>query len=383
MLTDLQAMLDASQPDLPLESDLTRANWIVFAMLPAEPDIPSFQILSRFLSERPDLFQQKRLVVFAFSAPYYLDATNISKLDAYYGLYSKEPQFVDIAAYLLFRELRPTGASPVSVPGIRYDLNEALFPDPNRAIPLAIDLPPSAVEATPATLEPTPAPQYHIGDMIPLVAGSIQDHNGNPVPDGTPVTFVLTTGVEANSVRQVETTKSGVARTTLSVTSPGAVEIHAESETARSDSLHFDIPSPSGEVVTATPTELPTATITPSPVPPTPQPAETPAPAQPPDRPGLGDWLMAVMISIVIAWSSYRLAALIGQVRWGVRTGFLALIGGLAAYSYLALEMPGSRALLDSSVPRSIFLGTLAGAALGLLIALSWRAIVEIERRRN
>jgi beta-N-acetylhexosaminidase len=363
---------------------LRRANWIVFAMLSDRKDIPSFQTLVRFLNERPDLYQQKRLIVFALCAPYYLDATNISKLTAYYGIYGKTPQTPDIIAYLMFGELRATGASPVSIAGVSYNLNEALFPDPNRPIPLELDLP--AEVTTPeavTTLEPTPAVEFRVGDIIPIRAGVILDHNGNPVPDGTPVSFTFTVSGEANGTRQDQVTHDGVARTTYTVTSPGTLEIFAESENARSAPLTIDIPSPSGESATLTPTLEPTLTPSPTPTEITPQPVQTPEPPASPAGPGLTDWLFAILISGAVAWGSYRLAALAGQVRWGVRAGFLALIGGLLAYSYLALQMPGTAAWLISSVARSVFLFTLGGAMLGLLVVLIWRAIAEAEHKRS
>ncbi len=184
---DLEELLNASADQPDLERDLNRANWIVMAMLGDSGNISSFEILKRFLAERPDLFQQKRLIVFAMTAPYYLDATNISKLTAYYGLYSKVSPFIDAAAYLLFGELRATGSPPVSVPGIGYDLNDALFPDPGFTIPLEFDIPsPQQVITGTTTPEPLPPPEYRIGDMVPLRAGMIYDFNGNPVPDGTP-----------------------------------------------------------------------------------------------------------------------------------------------------------------------------------------------------
>ncbi|MEW5868657.1 MAG: glycoside hydrolase family 3 N-terminal domain-containing protein [Chloroflexota bacterium] len=383
-LNDLQIMLDGSLPDAPLESELKRANWIVFGMLAPRSDWPSFQILSRFLSERPDLFQQKRLIVFAFCAPYFLDATNISKLNAYYGLYGKTPQFIDVAAYLLFRELRPIGSSPVSVSGIRYDLNSALFPDPDQIIPLELDLPQPELLPTPATPEPTPSPEFHLGDVIPLRTGVILDSNGHAVPDGTPVSFVFVQGSETNSTRQDATTKKGIARTTFSINLPGALEIHVESENARSASLKFEIPSPSGEVLdTPTPTLEPT--LTPVPPSPTPIPVEpTPEPPlqPPPTRPGFGDWLLAVFVSALVSWLGYRLAALIGKNIWGIRAAFLAFIGGLLAYSYLALEMPGTQALLKSSISFGTFLGTLIGAALGLIAAIAWQFAADRSRQK-
>jgi beta-N-acetylhexosaminidase len=71
-LEELELMLNSSTDALQLELNLRRANWIIFSMLPDRPDIPAFQVLRRFLTERPDLFQQKRLMLYAFCAPYYL-----------------------------------------------------------------------------------------------------------------------------------------------------------------------------------------------------------------------------------------------------------------------------------------------------------------------
>jgi beta-N-acetylhexosaminidase len=380
---DLSAMLDLSQADLQLESDLIRAHWIVMVILGDSGNVSSQQVLKRFLNTRPDLFQQKRLVLFALNAPYYLDATNISKLTAYYCLYSKISPFIDTAAYLLFGELRASGASPVSVAGIGYNLNIALFPDPAIPIPLEVELTQGQpVITTTATLEPTPAPEFHVGDVIPLIAGVILDHNGNPVPDGTPVDFLFTYGSEANSTRQSAYTQNGIARITYSVTSSGMLELIAESENARSVPLRFDIPSPTGEIITPSPTPQPSETTTLIPPTPTPEPVATPIPGEPKPSPGLGDWIIAVLFTSSIAYALYRLAALNGLVRWGVRTSFLSLICGLLAYTYMAIRLPGSEALLELSVSGSVIIACLIGSILGLCIAIVWRAIVE-ERKHH
>jgi beta-N-acetylhexosaminidase len=373
-LADLQQVLTSGTGDSDLERDLGRSNWIVFAMLNSSPDLPSFNTLKQFLSERPDLFQKKRLIVFAFNAPYYLDATNISKLTAYYGLYSKAPQFVDVAAYLLFQELRPNGALPISVMGV-YDLNTMLTPDPDQVINLRLDVPGEEITNSTTTPEPQ-VTEYKVGDVITIRTDEILDHNGNQVPDGTPVEFIIGAGGDTAAPRQVETTEGGIARTTIQATNSGALDVRAVSEPAKqSNTLHFDIqsdnlgsiPPTATQEPSPTPTETQTPTLTP-----TTQPVE---PIQPPSRPQLADWIMAVLVSAAISWSAYRLSALIGQVRWGVRSGFLTLIGGLLAYSYLALQMPGSEELLKNSVSRGVFLSTLLGAGLGLLITWLWRAL--------
>jgi beta-N-acetylhexosaminidase len=382
-LDHLQAMLDQEEEGIDLEISLRRANWVVFAMLQNSTSLPSFQTLSRLLSERPDAIQQKRLIVFAFCAPYYLDATNISKLTAYYGLYSKTPQFIDVAAYLLFQELRPAGAPPVSVSGIGYDLNKAMFPDPAQIIPLEFDLPQPETPVEGITPEPPPPPEYRVGDVIPLRTGVIVDFNGNPVPDGTPVQFSFTISGETDSVAiQTGTTLDGISRTTFLVVNPGSLEISAESENARSQSLNLDIPAPNGEQVTptATPTLEPTLTATPTEIPITPVPEITPPP-ETSERPGPGDWLIAVLIASAIGWVTYRLAILAGNVRWGVRAGFLALIGGLLAYTYVALHLPMSEYLIVGSAAGGVVFSSIAGALFGLLLAALWRALTTAEKQ--
>ena len=124
-LQNLQAMLDMT--DIPLiEEDINNADWIVISLADASQEQPA--LISRFMRERPDLLHDKRVVLFSFGAPYYFDTTTISKFTAYYALYSKQPQFVEVAARLLFQELTPIGASPVSIPGIGYDLNFGFDP---------------------------------------------------------------------------------------------------------------------------------------------------------------------------------------------------------------------------------------------------------------
>jgi beta-N-acetylhexosaminidase len=372
-LSDLQELLDGVNEELPILSDLKQAHWVVFAMLNASNSYPSYQTLSQFLAERPDLFLQKRVVVFAFNAPYYLDATNITKLTAYYSLYSKTPQFLDLASYLLFGEIRSVGSVPVTVPGV-YDLNRALFPDPEQIISLMLDLPEPEASADGITPEPLPLPEYRVGEVISLRTGIIADNNGHRVPDGTPVSFIFSQGGLETQV--VETTVDGIARTTYNVVNYGPLEIRAESEPAKqSTQLRFDVPIQNGEVIPETPTIQPTSTPEPSLTPTeTPAPVETiPVPST--SRPDLGDWFIALLIASGIAWSFYRLAALVGQVRWGVRGGFLAFIGGLATYSYMAMKLPGSEILLIGSISRGVFFSTLIGAILGLLLAWGWRQL--------
>lgn len=377
----LEELLDfLNNPDTatisPIETDLRRANWIVFLLLDQSAQYPSYSTLIRFLDEKPTLFQQKKLIVYALGAPFYLDATTISKLTAYYVLYSKTSEFLDVSAYLLFKELRPTGALPVSVPTIGYDLNEMLFPDAEQTISLYLDLPEQTSE-TPTSGTPlaTPTVQFHLQDTLPLRTGIILDYNGHPVPDGTPVRFIFNVKGLPNSIVQETTTIEGVARTTFTILYPGALEIYVQSENARSASLLLDI-LPSGEpLLTATNTPTPTNTETPTP---TMTPTEA-APAVeepiPQNHPGMLDWLLALASSGVISFGVYRVSAKGRDREWGVRASMLSFIGGMAAYLYLILGLPGVQGAFEKSAPLSVLLGSLCGGLLGIAITFWWKRV--------
>jgi phosphate/sulfate permease len=99
----------------------------------------------------------------------------------------------------------------------------------------------------------------------------------------------------------------------------------------------------------------------------------TPASPAPAAHLRLSDWIMAVLVAALLSLAIYRLAALIGQVRWGVRAGFLTLIGGLISYSYLALMLYQNPPQQSDSISLNVFLSTLGGGILGFFIALGWR----------
>lgn len=375
---DLQALLDRNEQvdTVKIETSLQQAHWIVFAMLNVSTNLPSSQALSRFLAERPDLFRQKKLVVFAFDAPYFLDATEVSKLNVFYGLYSKTPQFVEVAARLLFGELAaPPGDLPVDVPGVDYDLISATAPDPAQVIQLALDLPGTTQPDGTATPEPTPVPEYKIGDLIAVRTGVILDHNGHPVPDDTPVQFVLSVDGE-NATTQTEKTAAGIARTTFLIDRSGTLELRAESDLAENSTvIRFDVPPEGGVLAgpTETPAPTPSPTLEPTPTT-TATPESTPTPA---DRqhPDLADWFLALVASVGLGGAVYWLTSLFGVLRWGVRSGFLCLIGGLVAYSYLAFGMPGSAQILQNAGSWGVLLVTMLGSSLGWGAAWSWQRL--------
>lgn len=379
---DLLALLDRSpQIDYTiLEADLQRVQWIVFAMLNVTTDNPSSQALSRFLAERPDLFRQKNLVVFAFDAPYFLDATEISKLSAYYAMYSKIPQFIDVAARLLFGEIpSPPGNLPVSVPGVDYDLISATAPDPEQNISLSLDIPQPSIPLP----EPTDVPQFEIGDLIPVKTGVILDHNGHPVPDGTPVQFTMSIG-EVEVITQSEVTKGGIARTTFLIERSGTLSIRAKSDpAANSTVLQFDVapaivlptesPSPPPETPTPTFEIIPTATS-----------AATVTPAAGQTGPtNFTDYLLATLTTFALVIGIYWLTTASNAIRWGVRAALLSLIGGMLAYTYLILKFPGSDRLISTTGELGVIAVTVIGVGIGWGASLSWQRVQGIAKKRN
>jgi hypothetical protein len=168
--------------------------------------------------------------------------------------------------------------------------------------------------------------------------------------------------------------------------SAGALEIFAESENARSQFLNVDIPSPTGEETTPSPTVEPTQT--PTLVAPTPTPPATSITSAPEveaaEKPGVGEWILAVMLSLGISVGIYRLAAQMRRFRWGLRAGLLGLIGGLLAYISFMMNLPGSKLLGEISSPWNILLSSSIGISIGVIIALVWLVVSNsIQNNKN
>jgi beta-N-acetylhexosaminidase len=365
------------------EGDLRSADWIVISMLDANPASSNLIVLRRFLSERQDLLRNKRIIVFAFGAPYYLDATDISKLTAYYGVYSRSSPFVDVAARLLFQELTPGGALPVSVPGVGYDLFFATSPDPAQIINLYLDLPPSGTGERAATLEPTPTPVFRIGDTITIRTGVILDHNQNPVPDGTGVRFTLSASGEGGLIQEVNAlTVQGVARASFRIDRPGLLELRAVSEPATTSAvLQLNVSSEGLQITVVAPT--PEAT------------SFAPTPALPEGtaagssrlfadgRPGVAGWFLLVLILSAMGYFIFWIGTRVDSLLWGVRWALCSILGGTLAYLYLALNLPGGAYLVTGgrgwAIAGVILLGMAAGGAGGWL----WQRTLNGSQKRS
>lgn len=361
---DLEQMLNGATDFERMSSDIRDADWIVFSFQKISSERNVSLAMKRLLSERQDLVRNKKMVAFAFNAPYYLDSTDISKLTAYYALYSKIPAFIDVAARVLFQEIPAEGKLPVSVPGVGYDLNKVTTPDSTQIIPLALDLPEAvstqAELKLPTTL-PTKVPLFNVGDNLPLRAGIILDQNQNPVPDGTVAKFIFTLGDEKSIIQQVETvTSGGYARTSFRIQNPGLMEIKVICEPAlTSQILRLDVSDSGGAQVTAiAPTPNPTSTAQPEPtIQPTPVIEPTPSVVETRVR-SFGVWLAGLVVLIGLIILFYQLASRRISVRWGVRIALLTALCGSSGLVIFGLTPSG---LFKSDIWTSILFAGVGG----------------------
>ena len=347
----------------PVEAALQKADWIIFAMLNPTGDLPQSGAVRRFLAERADALRNKYLVVLAYDAPYYLDATEISKLSAYYVAYSRIDPFIEASVRALFGEYVPAGASPVSVSGINYNLVTQTAPDPDRPVTLYyyIGELPETGQPTPTPLgegSPTPEfPNLKVGDKLGLRTGVIVDHNGHPVPDGTPVQFIFTYPQEGLEHSTVAATRGGVAETTLTLDRTGQLDISVQADPVpRTIALQITIQEGKPAIIVPiTPTPRPTP-VRPTPTPtmePTPVLAKTPTPTPGPGdqeeatttgrEAGLLDLVLALFGALVASGAGYYVVRLNrGSVSRALRLALWCVVGGLALYLVYILRPPGA-----------------------------------------
>ncbi|MCL4504603.1 MAG: hypothetical protein M1140_01070 [Chloroflexi bacterium] len=337
-----------------IQASIDGADLIVFAMLDLNPDVKSTKVFRDFLAQSADALRDKRVVVFAFGAPYYLDTTEISKLTAYYGVYSHVPVFLEAAIRALFGEYPSEGASPISIKSLNYTLLSETAPDPNQVIPLTAVNPVSSTETTASSLE------MKIGDKIKLRAGPIVDRNNHLVPDGTQVQFVLAYPTERVEQQQTPiSTKDGIAETTVVIERKGTLEIRAQADPALSSYvIRVNIGDNAASIETIKPTALPTVTPEPTPTP-TEQPTVpvtiastpvvTPQTPQIIARSSIGGFVIALLALVVIALVA--ILALNGtnrvrpNLRW--RVVLLSWSSGWIGYVVYAAGIPGTSGIAE------------------------------------
>jgi beta-N-acetylhexosaminidase len=369
---ELNAYFGSNNPPLEIANDLRRANWVIISAQDLMIGHESTITLSRLLSEKQDLIRSKRVILFAFGAPYYLDATDVSKLSAYYGIYGTANEFLDVAARLLFQEIIPTGTLPVSVPGIAYDLISITSPDPDQVIELYLDLPQATLITATGTPAPTPIPLFRPGDSIAVRTSVILDHNGHTVPDGTPVRMTLSIAESGIVQEMTPVTINGAAQASFRLEKTGLMEIRAQSEPAMTSVvLQLDVSDQGAAITVVAPTEIATQTPPPTPVL-TPEPSPTPQSALINEGyPNLGGWFVSIFVIFLGAFIAYWLGAEFMSQRWGMRWAFCVLLGGLIAYNLIAIGFANAAEMIQArginAVIQIILLGEVGGGMIGVV----------------
>jgi beta-N-acetylhexosaminidase len=283
---------------------------------------------------------------------------------------------------LLFRELTPSGTLPVSVEGIGYDLASSVTPDPNQLIELSLPSLSTPTTGLPASAAPTPTPNVRVGDTRSAQTGIIVDHNGHPVPDGTNVQFQIAMNGAGGYVQQINSvTTQGVARASFNIDRAGLLEISASSPPAiRSVVVQLTVTSQGSTVIIVTPTPVPEFTPTPTVI--TATPVVVPTSTLQQGYPGFDGWLTVVVSLSGFGLLAYWLGERLARVRWGVRWAICVVLGGLLAYTYLAIRLPGAAPYLQRGGWSGMLGLVLLGAAAGFGGGFIWFRLANASRKR-
>jgi beta-N-acetylhexosaminidase len=383
-MADLSNYLGETPVDVPavplistdeIDEAVRLSDWLIFSVLDSRPTQYGANALKLLLDLRPDLASSKKLIVFSHDSPNILDATDVSKIDVYHALYDGSSPFIDVAAKLLFQEVSATGASPVSVASIGYDLIEATSPNPDQIIQLIIES--GSDEGT-----DEPPTGYSVGDVLKIETAVIVDNNGYPVPDNTPVDFIITQQIEGVSTATINAfTVDGIARTDVALERTGLLSITAQSGKAQvSEILQFnvdvDVPA---QATLISPTLSPTLTVEPSPESSDPTPTSGPQtggdsgeiPGE--NQLGFVGLMFGALGLAVVGGAGY--ATVIRQnipeeIR--LRCVLLPIVGGLLGYNYLALDLPGASILLSAMGPFAGFIVAIITGASALVFTQIW-----------
>ena len=386
------AMTDQTLPD-----SLARATWVVFNIQDSVEGRAETAILQSVLSTRPELLMNKKVIVFAFREPYYLDSTEISKVSAYYALLGNSQPFIDAAARILMQELSPRGKLPVSLAAIGYNLKIQTAADSRQVIPVNLVVPnkPAStpvVETQTAVTEEAPQPLFRTGELVKIQAGPLFDLNANQVPDGTEVDFKVMLAPENFIIAQIKgLTRDGLATVEYRIDREGIFEITAASGDAiSSNTLVLNTEGGLAQVIrpTATPTLQPTQTPMPTPTDlPTPQitPVVTLSPStNTTGYPRMGDWLLVIMILILGAGLAYLIGYYWwGSSTWGLRAMLTSFVGGLVAYVILTLGFAPLLTLVKEEGSWFITQFAIGGLFSGWLVALVWWFQATSKSRKN
>lgn len=373
-----------------MEERFEESNWIIFVMLDIVEEVPSSTVVKRFLGANGERLRagDKTIAVLALNAPYFLDATEVSQLSAYFGVNSGTDPFIENAVNGLFQAYTPRGTPVYDVPGTIYaNLSERLKPDPDKVIPLQLFIDELLIAQVPVADEeelPVDSITIQTGQSIRLQVGPIFDRNGHIVPDGTIVEFqALDDAGEPELSSDPVTTRNGIATRIAQFVNGGRLLISAISDPATSAPLELFVeatdesevavdPSPSADAASINEA---TTTITVSITPITEELAPpTPTSMLPVRSPNA--YTLAVAVLTIIVMISMLLILqikvlprqyLVQNMLWAMIVGLFAYIMYSAYLLYTGIEM---------SLQASLF-GTAIVVFISMLLPLLWLQLRE------
>jgi beta-N-acetylhexosaminidase len=224
---------------------------------------------------------------------------------------------------------------------------------------------------------------YKVGDSIPLQTGVIVDHNGNQVPDGTVVRFLIDTKSTSGSIEQIETqTINGIARTSYRIQNIGVFTLRVTADPAQiSQILNLEITDAGGQITSFEPTLAPTGVASSTAVI---DPQETLEIQELSNHEqGLlsaGDWLVSTIIIFSIAVILYWWGWQKQKYSWSPRIPFGSILGGYVVYFYFVLGMPGAANGIKNTGSGLILAGVVLGCLVGGGIGYLWYALERSKK---
>ncbi|NDJ75035.1 MAG: hypothetical protein GYB65_02145 [Chloroflexi bacterium] len=384
---------------------LRDVDWVVLVMLDVSDQAEASTVVRDFLQHQTELVERAHVVVIALGAPTYLTSTEISKLSAYFGLYSTIPYYIDAAARALFQEVSFEGALPISLPATGYDLAAVTQPDPAQTTQLEIALL-DGETVLPANRTPDVLAMT-LGQQLIVRTGLLLDHNGNIVPDNTPVEFTITTVTDTGDLRtnQPEYTRDGIAYTNFTANRTGRFQITATSQeatnaqpfaiivTEATDQVEAPLATVTQLPANRTPTSIETSPEnTPAPAPalaavPTevqdesllpaePETAASPPPGTEEDagedraRVALADFFLAVVGLVLLGALGFSAGlSTTFSLDGGLRVILSCLVAGLTGYIYYGVGGPGADQLHDLLNNLAPVITALGAGLVGLVYA--------------
>ena len=211
------------------------------------------------------------------------------------------------------------------------------------------------------------------GDNLPLQTGIIKDHNGNQVPDGTVVRFIIDTQTASGTVEQIESqTLDGIAKTVYRIPEKGTVKLSVIAEPALiSQILQLDVTNEGGTLTSFEPTFAPTdVKTTPQPLPVSPPSTQSSEDKHLQGLPGLLDWLLATLIVGLFGYVLFEYGKNSRKKNWNPGISIFAGMTGYLFYLFPLIGIPFTQRWIQSAGSLAVILMTLVGCLFGALLGI-------------